>query len=88
MCSPVYHQESSEKYYKLVIDHCEIKVRCIVFHVSVLGHLAVVDRDHTLSVLEEWIQDENMWLKRCAILYQLKYKKNTDQKKLFRFASD
>lgn len=30
-----------------------------------------------------WIKSENMWLKRSAILIQLKYKKETNQKLLF-----
>lgn len=35
---------------------------------------------------ERWIASENIWLQRVAILYQLGYKAETDQKRLFRFA--
>ena len=35
-------------------------------------------------VLEDWIDHDNMWLRRTAILHQLGYKNNTDHDKLFR----
>lgn len=38
-------------------------------------------------VMENWINDDNMWLRRAAILHQLKYKKQTDEEMLFRFCS-
>jgi len=34
---------------------------------------------------EKWINSENIWLQRTAILYQLKYKENTNQEQLFSF---
>ena len=37
------------------------------------------------KVLDKWIEDENMWLRRTAILHQLLYKDKTDAKKLFRY---
>lgn len=33
--------------------------------------------------MNEWIDDENMWLQRTAILHQLRFKKQTDEKRLF-----
>ncbi|XP_002741717.1 uncharacterized protein LOC100377502 [Saccoglossus kowalevskii] len=36
-------------------------------------------------VVDSWIGDDNMWLRRVAILHQLKYKSDTDKDKLFRF---
>ena len=36
---------------------------------------------------ERWINSDNFWLQRVAILYQLGYKAKTDQERLFRFAS-
>lgn len=38
-----------------------------------------------VNVMDEWIEDENMWLQRTAILHQLKYKADTDQKRLFQY---
>lgn len=40
-----------------------------------------------IAVMDQWIHDENMWLRRAAILYQLKYKKETDAKKLFSYCA-
>ncbi|MFJ8235335.1 DNA alkylation repair protein [Ureibacillus sp. NPDC094379] len=34
---------------------------------------------------DQWILDENIWLQRAAILYQLSYKKNTDEERLFHY---
>ncbi|WP_244972773.1 DNA alkylation repair protein [Gottfriedia solisilvae] len=34
---------------------------------------------------EKWIQSENMWLNRAAILFQMKFKDKTDQERLFRY---
>lgn len=37
-------------------------------------------------ILDKWIADENIWLKRTAILHQLYYKQKTDQDKLFKYS--
>lgn len=34
---------------------------------------------------ERWIASENLWLRRTAILYQLRYKERTDAGRLFRY---
>ncbi|MET3194198.1 DNA alkylation repair protein [Bacillus sp. OAE603] len=34
---------------------------------------------------EKWIQSENIWLNRAAILFQMKFKDKTDQERLFRY---
>jgi 3-methyladenine DNA glycosylase AlkD len=33
--------------------------------------------------VKKWLDSENIWLKRSAILYQLKYKKDTNEDRLF-----
>jgi 3-methyladenine DNA glycosylase AlkD len=38
-----------------------------------------------LSIMDEWVEDENMWLVRTAILHQLRYKERTDADRLFRY---
>lgn len=35
------------------------------------------------SEVNSWIEDENFWLRRVAIIYQLGYRKNTDEKTLY-----
>lgn len=37
------------------------------------------------SLTESWSTHEDMWLRRTALLYQLKYKSNTDTKKLSKY---
>ena len=37
------------------------------------------------SEMDKWIDDENMWIRRSALLYQLKYKEGLDEKRLFRY---
>lgn len=34
---------------------------------------------------DKWIENENFWLQRAAILFQLKYKVKTDEERLFRY---
>ena len=37
------------------------------------------------SILDKWIEDEDMWIRRSAILSHLKHKENTDQERLFEY---
>jgi 3-methyladenine DNA glycosylase AlkD len=37
------------------------------------------------EVPEIWIESDNMWLRRSAIIYQLKFKQDTDTERLFQF---
>jgi len=36
--------------------------------------------------MDDWIEDDNIWIARTAILHQLGYKENTDAARLFRYA--
>lgn len=36
--------------------------------------------------MDSFIVDENMWMRRCALLFQLSYQLNTDSKRLFLYA--
>ena len=38
-------------------------------------------------VMDSWIDDENLWIRRTAILCQLKHKSCTDKERLFRYAT-
>lgn len=43
-------------------------------------------RKHNLgSVMDEWVESENIWTARTAILHQLLYKKDTDKQRLFNY---
>lgn len=49
---------------------------------KVLGTFLLNHPQH-LPEIDKWITDDNMWIRRSAMLYQLKYKEKTDQKRLF-----
>ena len=36
--------------------------------------------------MDDWIEDDNIWIARTAILHQLGYKESTDAARLFRYA--
>ncbi len=38
-----------------------------------------------VAVMDQWIDDQNLWLNRTAILHQLSYKDATDAERLFRY---
>ncbi|XP_078376493.1 uncharacterized protein LOC144659838 [Oculina patagonica] len=54
---------------------------------KMVGRLVKQHRDEGKSVMEEWVNHENMWLRRTALLHQLSYKQETDEEMLFRFCS-
>jgi 3-methyladenine DNA glycosylase AlkD len=39
----------------------------------------------TLSTMDDWAMDDNLWLARTAILHQLTYRERTDPDRLFRY---
>lgn len=39
----------------------------------------------SVSVVDRWIGDDDLWLRRAALLHQLKWKEACDQERLFRF---
>ena len=50
-----------------------------------VGGLVLANPD-LVAVMDEWIDSENMWLARTAILHQLKYGEKTDNDRLFRYS--
>ena len=49
-----------------------------------LGGIILKDRSSYSVKIQSWIDSENRWLNRTAILYQLKYKDKTDEQELYR----
>ncbi len=47
-----------------------------------LGAIAMISEDARAEI-QNWMLAPNFWLRRCAILYQLKYKQKTDAEFLF-----
>ncbi|WP_152446631.1 DNA alkylation repair protein [Bacillus sp. THAF10] len=52
-----------------------------------VGTILLKDKKAVGSFPDNWINSPNFWLQRSAILYQLKYKKMTDEEKLFFYIS-
>jgi 3-methyladenine DNA glycosylase AlkD len=43
------------------------------------------DYPELIKVMDSWIQDENIWIRRTALIFQLKWKKQTDTNRLFTY---
>ncbi|WP_316572176.1 DNA alkylation repair protein [Neobacillus sp. YIM B06451] len=50
-----------------------------------VGALAARFRDSIPLEMDKWAVSDNMWLRRTAILYQLKYKHDTDESRLYTY---
>ncbi len=37
------------------------------------------------KIMDGWMMHDSLWVRRCAVLHQLKYKNETDQKQLFKY---
>ncbi len=51
----------------------------------IMGYMFSIQPELIPSFADKWIEDDNIWLQRSAILYQLKYKDETDEELLFRY---
>ena len=52
---------------------------------GLIGILLMNSRSEMNIILDKWIDDENLWIRRTAILAHLKHKENMDQEKLFNY---
>lgn len=52
---------------------------------NTIGHIASKHQVEMKPILERWIHNENIWLIRTALIFQLKYKSDLDQDMLCRF---
>jgi 3-methyladenine DNA glycosylase AlkD len=52
---------------------------------DLVGRVVLLDRAKMRSTLEDWIDHDNMWLRRTALLAQLRHKTATDEAMLFDF---
>lgn len=50
---------------------------------NLVGAVYARDAAHVEPILKKWIDDPNMWIRRTAILSQLRRKKDTNEKLLF-----
>ncbi|WP_026673785.1 DNA alkylation repair protein [Alkalihalobacterium bogoriense] len=51
---------------------------------GVVGHI-ILEFPEQVKVMDEWVNDDNMWVRRTAILHQLSFKDKTDEKRLFSY---
>lgn len=55
---------------------------------AIASHFAgavVYNYPETGKIMDEWINHENMWIRRTAILHQLNFKDRTDSNRLFQY---
>lgn len=50
---------------------------------NALGYYLKAYPQHKPEIIEKWLSSNNLWLQRSILLYQLKYKKDTDVSILF-----
>jgi 3-methyladenine DNA glycosylase AlkD len=48
------------------------------------GRAQLKERTEVKSVMEKWIKDENLWVRRAALISQVGHKQKTDTKQLFK----
>ena len=52
---------------------------------NVVGQIGLSSPDPLLPVLEKWIVNDNIWLNRCCLIFQLKYKEDVDLDRLYKY---
>jgi 3-methyladenine DNA glycosylase AlkD len=52
---------------------------------QLVGPTLLEHRDRLRPVMEAWIEDDDLWIRRSAIIVQLKHRDRTDQHQLFDF---
>lgn len=52
---------------------------------ALIGTVLLAERQSVAPLLYKWIEDESLWIRRSAILSQLKHKTATDKSMLFQF---
>lgn len=55
--------------------------------VHLIGPVVLDHRAQTRAVLEEWIDDPDLWIRRTALICQIRHKAATDASMLFDFCS-
>lgn len=53
--------------------------------INLVGAVWLRHRERTTPMIERWVDDDDMWLRRSAIVGQLKHKTETDEALLFDF---
>jgi 3-methyladenine DNA glycosylase AlkD len=51
--------------------------------VNLVGSILLAHRAETRDIIERWIEDDNLWIRRSALIAHLKHKRATDAAQLF-----
>jgi len=51
---------------------------------NLVGHLVKTHHELT-KLMDQWIEDPYLWIRRAALLHQLRWKEMTDEETLFRY---
>lgn len=54
-----------------------------VIAINLVGHILLKERETARSVINEWVDDESMWIRRSAIICHNHHRKSTDETQLF-----
>lgn len=52
-----------------------------------IGHLIELEPERGLALMDEWIMDEDMWIRRTVLISQLRRKTQTDAERLFSYCA-
>lgn len=63
------------------VDSMTSVIGLIIFNQVKLGNTAAQ------SICDQWIENSNFWVRRCAILHQLGWRLKTDKNRLLRYAN-
>lgn len=55
-----------------------------VIAAHLVGKVLLIDRESIAPLMDQWIDDDDYWIRRTAILSQCRHKEKTDEKQLFR----
>ena len=53
--------------------------------IRIVGKVLLDDRDRVRATLDRWIGDKDLWIRRTAIISQIKHKERTDHCRLFSY---
>lgn len=85
ICSKVEEFDANMAFFKTLIVTKSWWDTVDMLASKLVGYLVQTHPNRGKAVMEEWIVADDMWLRRTAILHQLRSKADTDSDLLFRF---
>ncbi len=52
---------------------------------NLVGKVLLENRDEVEKIMDKWVHDKDMWIRRSAILSQNRHKENTDYERMFSY---